>query len=816
MSLLNDLRYNARTLRKQPGFVVLIVLILALGIGANTTIFSVVNAVLIRPLPYEAPERIVMLWETNQSKALPRSIVSPANFLDWRTQNHVFDSLAAFRFWYYTVTGHGDPERYQGARVSTSFFPLLGVRPMLGRNFLPEEEEVGRDHVVILSHGLWQRRFGSDQNVVGQTLTIDGEPFTVVGVLPASFRFTRVLNAELELWMPLAFAPQQLTRADHSITVYARLKQGVSLPQAQAEMDSIARRLEQEYPDTNTGWGVRVNNLHEQATQPIRPTLLILLVVVGFVLLIACANVANLLLTRAAARQKEVVIRMTLGSSQWRLIRQLLAESLLLALLGAAAGLLLAHWGLDVLNAILPENKVPRLEKFSLDPLVLTFTLAMTILVGVIVGLIPGLRASRLNLSESLKEGGRGMSETRGRRRLRNVFVVLEVALTIPLLIGAGLMLRSSLQLQNVERGINLKNVLTMQTSLPKSKYVTPQQTANFYQQVLQRIQSEPGVESASAVNFIPLTNLGDETTLSIEGYEPPPSGEKPSVSYRVIDQNYFRTMGIPLRRGRYFTEQDNGQSQGVVMINETMARRYWPKDDPVGRHLKVQFPAAKVPWRPEANDNWLTVVGVAGDVKEEGLNDETEAEIYLPYLQNPSPLMNLLVRTSSDPSRMVSGVRNQVWAVDRDQPVYNVKTMEDVFGESFAEPHVITSLLSTFAAVALILAAIGVYGVLSYSVAQRTHEIGVRMALGARPRHVLKAIVGQALKVVLIGVVIGTAMAFAVTRVLSSLLFGITATDPLTFFVVSLLLVAVALFASYVPARRALKVDPMIALRHE
>src|SRR5947209_6856271 len=590
MSLLNDLRYNARTLRKQPGFVVLIVLILALGIGANTTIFSVVNAVLIRPLPYEAPERIVMLWETNQSKALPRSIVSPANFLDWRTQNHVFDSLAAFRFWYYTVTGHGDPERYQGARVSTSFFPLLGVRPMLGRNFLPEEEEAGRDHVVILSHGLWQRRFGSDQNVVGQTLTIDGEPFTVVGVLPASFRFTRVLNAELELWMPLAFAPQQLTRADHSITVYARLKQGVSLPQAQAEMDSIARRLEQEYPDTNTGWGVRVNNLHEQATQPIRPTLLILLVVVGFVLLIACANVANLLLTRAAARQKEVVIRMTLGSSQWRLIRQLLAESLLLALLGAAAGLLL----------------------------------------------------------------------------------------------------RSSLQLQNVERGINLKNVLTMQTALPKSKYVTPQQTANFYQQVLQRIQSEPGVESASAVNFIPLTNLGDETTLSIEGYEPPPSGEKPSVSYRVIDQNYFRTMGIPLRRGRYFTEQDNGQSQGVVMINETMARRYWPKDDPVGRHLKVQFPAAKVPWRPEANDNWLTVVGVAGDVKEEGLNDETEAEIYLPYLQNPSPLMNLLVRTSSDPSRMVSGVRNQVWAVDRDQPVYNVKTMEDVFGESFAEPHVI------------------------------------------------------------------------------------------------------------------------------
>ncbi|HEX8136906.1 MAG TPA: ABC transporter permease [Pyrinomonadaceae bacterium] len=815
ISLLNDLRYSARTLLKQPGFVVVIISILALGIGANTTIFSVVNAVLIRPLPYEAPERIVMIWETNPGKRLPRSIVSPANFLDWRAQNHVFENLAAFRFWYYTVTGHGEPERYQGARVSASFFPLLGVKPQLGRNFVPEEEEFGRDHVVLLSHSLWQRRFGSDPKIIGQALTIDGEPFTVIGVLPASFRFTRVLNADLELWMPLAFAPQQLTRADHSITVYGRLKRGVSLAQAQAEMDSIMRRLEQEYPETNAGWGARVNNLHEQAIQPIRPTLLILLVVVGFVLLIACANVANLLLTRATARHKEVAIRLALGSGQFRLIRQLLVESVLLALLGAAAGLLLAYWGIDVLNAVVPENKVPRLEKFSLDPLVLVFTLATTVVVGVVVGLIPGLRSSRLNLSESLKEGGRAVSETPGRRRLRNLFVILEVALTVPLLIGAGLMLRSSLRLQNVERGINLKNVLTMQTSLPKAKYSTPQQTANFYQQVLQRLQTEPGVEAASAVNFIPLAKLGDATTLSIEGREPPPTGEEEAVSYRVIDQNYFRTMGIPLLRGRYFTEQDNSQSQPVVMINETMARRYWPNEEPLGRRLRVQFPAAKVPWRPEANDNWRTIVGVVGDVKEEGLG-ETEAEIYLPYLQNPSSLMNLLVRSSSDPLRLVSGVRNQVWAVDRDQPVYNIKTMEDVVGESFAEPNVITSLLATFAALALVLAAIGVYGVISYSVAQRTHEIGVRMALGAQHSHVLKMIVGQGLKLILIGLAIGVAMAFVVTRVISSLLFGVTATDPLTFIATSLLLVGVALLASYVPARKALKVDPMIALRHE
>ena len=815
MSLLHDLRYCTRTLLKHPGFVITITLILALGIGANSTIFSVVNAVLMRPLPYEAPDRIVMIWETNQSKLVQRSIVSPANFLDWKEQSHVFDHLAAFRFWYYTVTGAGDPERYQGARVSAGFFPLLGVKPEFGRNFRPEEEQVGRDHVVILSHVLWQSRFGGDSKIIGQLLTIDGEPFTIIGILPASFRFTRVLNAELELWMPITFTPQQLTREDRSIIVYGRLKPGVPLSQAQAEMDGITHRLEQEYPKTNSGWAAQVNNLHDQAIQPVRPTLLILMVVVGFVLLIACANVANLLLTRATARQKDIAIRLAMGSSQFRLIRQLLIESLLLALLGGAAGLLLAYWGINVLNAILPD-RVPHLEKFSLDLRVLGFTLVVSLLVGVIVGLIPGLRASRLNLSETLKEGGRASSEAPSRRRLRNLFVILEVTLTVPLLISAGLMLRSSLLLQNIDRGINLKNVLTMQISLPKAKYSTAQQTATFYRQVLQRIQTEPGVQSASAVNFLPLTNLEDTTSLSIEGGKPPPPGQNITVSYRVIDQNYFRTMGIPLLRGRYFTEQDNDESHGVVMINQTMARRYWPDEDPVGRRLQPQFPAAKVPWRPESSNNWLTIVGVVGDVKEDGLNDQTSAEIYLPYLQNPSSLMNLLVRSTSDPLRLVPSVRSQVLAVDGDQPVYNIKTMENVFSQSVAEPQVITSLLATFAAVALILAAIGVYSVMSYSVAQRTHEIGVRMALGAQQRHVLRMIVGQGLKLVLVGVAIGVTTAFAVTRVISNLLFGVTATDPAIFVVVPLLLVVIAMLASYFPARRALKVDPMIALRNE
>ena len=815
MSLLHDLGYSARTLLKHPGFVITITLILALGIGANSTIFSVVNAVLMRPLPYDAPDRIVMIWESNQSKAVPRSIVSPANFLDWKEQNNVFDHLAAFRFWYYTVTGNGDPERYQGARVSASFLPLLGVKPLLGRNFRPEEEEVGHDHVVILSHALWQSRFDGDPNIIGQLLTIDGEPFTIIGVLPASFRFIRVLNAELELWMPISFTPQQLTREDRSITVYGRLKQGVSLAQAQAEIDSITRRLEQQYPETNSGWAAQVNNLHEQTIKPIRPLLLILMVVVGFVLLIACANVANLLLARATTRQKDVAIRLALGSSRSRLMRQLLMENLLLALLGGAAGLLLAYWGMRVLNVILPD-RVPHLEKLSIDLRVLGFTLLVSLLVGVIVGLIPGLRASGLNLSDALKEGGRALSEAPSRRRLRNLFVVLEVTLAVPLLIGAGLMLRSSLLLQNIDRGINLKNVLTMQISLPKAKYSTAQQTAAFYQQALLRIQSEPGVQSASAVNFLPLTNLGDATSLTIEGRNPAPSGQEVTASYRVIDQNYFRTMGIPLLRGRFFTEQDNDESHGVVMINQTMARRYWPDEDAVGKRLQPHFPAAKVPWRPESTNSWLTIVGVVGDVEEDGLNDQRSAEIYMPYLQNPSSQMNLLVRSTSDPLRLVPAVRRQVLAVDKDQAIYNIKTMENVFSESIAAPQVVTSLLATFAAVALILAALGVYSVMSYSVAQRSHEVGVRIALGAQHQHVLRLILGQGLKLVLVGVGLGVTAAFAVTRVISNLLFGVTATDPPIFVAVPLLLIAVAMLASYFPARRALKVDPIIALRNE
>ncbi len=815
MSLMHDFRSTTRAFLQHPGFVITTTLILALGIGANATIFSVVNAVLVRPLPYKEPDRIVMIWEKNQSQAVPRAIVSPANFLDWKKQNQVFEDLAAFRFWYYTLTGSGDPERYQGARVSASFFPLLGVRPEIGRNFRAEEEDIGRDHVVMLSHALWQRRFGGNSNIIGQPLTIDGEPFTIIGVLPASFRFIRVLNAELELWMPIAFAREQLTREDHSIIVYGRLRQGVTLAQAQAEMNGIANRLAQAYPKTNSGWGAQVNNLQEQTVEPVRPILLILMTVVGFVLLIACANVANLLLTRVTARQKDIAVRLALGSSRFRLMRHLLTESLLLAFLGGGAGLLLAYWGVDVLNAIVPQNRMPRLEKFSLDVRVLVFTLIVSILVGVIVGLIPGLRASRLNLSETLKEGGRAFSEAPGGRRLRNLLVVLEITLTVPLLISAGLMLRSSLLLQNIDRGINLKNVLAIQISLPTAKYSTPAQTAAFYHHALERIQSEPGVESAGAVNFLPLTSLEDATVVTMEGVNPPPAGQEFTVSYRVIDQNYFRTMGIPLLGGRSFTDQDNEESHGVVMINKTMARQYWPNEDPLGRRLKPEFPSAKVPWRPESRNTWLTIVGVVGDVKEKALTGQITPEIYVPYLQNPSSLMNIVVRSISDPLRLAPNLRRQVLAVDRDQPVSSINTMDDVFSQSLAEPKVMTSLLATFGGLALILATLGVYSVVSYSVAQRTHEIAIRAAIGAQRHHVFKMIVGHALKLVLVGVALGIGMALAVTRLLSNQLFGVTATDPPIFIVVPLLLVVVAILASFFPARRAMKVDPIAALNN-
>ncbi|MEK6324526.1 MAG: ABC transporter permease [Acidobacteriota bacterium] len=832
MSILQDLRYSVRMLLKRPGFTAMVVLVLALGIGANSAFFSVVNAVLLRPVPWKDPERIVSVWETNLKRGENSALVSAVNFLHWRDQGKVFEHVAGWRFLYLNLTGRGESERVQGLTVSPDYFPLLSVKAALGRTFIPEEEQPGRDKVVVLSHGLWQRRFGSDPNLIGQQITVEGEPYTVVGVLSSDFRIFKVLNRELDIYIPLRLDRAQLARngmtaedktgtrgdAEQIMFVYARLKPGVSLEQAQAAMDTIYSGLEQQYPKSNTGLGVRLVLLQKQWGEQLRPTLLILLGCVAFVLLIACANAANLLLARASVRQKEMAIRAALGASRFRLIRQLLTESLLMALLSGAAGLLLAFWGIKLLNGLISYAVVNRVDEFRLDVSVLGFTLVISLLTGMVFGLAPALQSSKLDLTESLKEGPGGA--TRG-GRLRDLLVICEITLAVVLLIGAGLMIGSVLRLHAVDRGLNTDNVLTMQVFLPKAKYPGGRQLASFYQRVLQRVQTLPGVESASLINYPPLGLISPTVPFTIEGKAPPAPDEAPVAQYEVISAEYFHTMGIPLLSGRQFTEQDANENHGVAVISASMARRFWPHEDPVGMQIKPRFPEMRAYWVPESNNLPLTVVGVVGDLKQDGImgvpqDQVTLPQMYLPYLQNPSSIMHLMVRTPSEPLRWAAAVRGEVYAVDKDQPVFDVKTMDEVVAESFARPRILTLLLVAFAALALSLAAVGIYGVVSYSVIQRTHEIGIRIALGAQQRDILKLVLTQGMTLTVTGVILGLIAAFAVTRVMSSLLYGVGATDPMTFAGVSVLLTAVALVASYIPARKAMEVDPMIALRYE
>jgi putative ABC transport system permease protein len=817
-SLWQDFRYGVRMIFRRPGLTVAVVLVLALSIGANSAIFSLVSASLLRPIPWLDPERIVSIHETNLEKGLDSQIVSPANYLDWKEKSQSFEQMAGWRFLYLNLTGRDQPERVQGLTVSASYFPLLGVRAMLGRTFLPEEEQAGHARVVVLSHGLWQRRFGADPKIVGQEITVEGEAYTVVGVLPRDFWVFRVLNRELDMYVPLGLDRSQLSREDQSIFVYARLKDGVSLEQAESEMNALYRNQEQEeYGETTrAGRGVRLVPLPKQWTERIRPTLLMLLAAVGLVLLIACANIANLLLARAAARQKEMAIRTALGARRLRLIRQLLTESLLLALLGGGAGLLLADWGTDLLNHLIPYTAVNRVGKFELDGRVLCFTLLITLLTGVVFGLAPALQSSKLDLTESLKEGGGQTTGARG-RRLLSALVISEVALAVLLLIGAGLLIRSSLRLQTMDRGLNLDHVLTMQIWLPRAKYAEGQQVASFYQQVLRRIEALPGVESVGAINFPPLAVQYTTVPFQIEGHAPQMPEETPTARYSIISSSYFQTMGIPLLAGRQLTEGDADETRGVVVISQSMAERFWPNDDPLGKRIQPQFPKQqKTFWMPESHNLPLTVISVVKDVKQEGINDSHLPQMYLPYLQNPSSIMNLVIRTPSDPLSYAAAVRREVYAVDQDQPVFDIKTMETLMTESFSQPRVFAALLLSFAALALILAAVGVYAVMSYSITQRTHEIGIRMALGAQGSDVMKLVIGYGLRLVLPGVCIGLLGAFITTRILASLLFGVSPTDPAIFTGVALMLTAIALAACYIPARRAMRVDPMVALRHE
>jgi len=813
-----DIRYGARLLLKSPGFTLIAVLTLALGIGANTAIFSVVNFVLLRPLPYANSDQLVMIWERNLKKGWSESPTSSANFVDFRTSARNLE-VAAFTDTNgnFNLTGGDQPERVAGLRVSANLFPLLGVNPGRGRLFLPQEDQPGSGHVLILSYGLWQRTFAANANLINQTIQLNSQSYTVVGIMPPDFNFPPAFSAMVgsseesvtnaDLWVPLTTDDIPLVRDRRDLKMMGRLKPGVTAAQAQADLNAIASRLDREFPDVNGGIETHVIPLREQVTGDIRLALFVLMAAVALVLLIACANVANLLLAKATGRQKEIAIRTALGATRLRILRQLLTESVLLGLLGGLLGLLFAVIGAKTLIAFVTTN-IPKLKDFTFDATVLLFTLLIALVTSLFFGLAPAIDASKPNLNEALKEGGRSSSGSASRQRLRDFLVIAEVALAVILVTASGLMFRSFLRLQGVNPGFNPKNLITLEVELPDAKYHAAQQQQNFQQQLLQRLPTIPGVQSAAAVDNVPFGVNAFNTSFMIEGRPVPAVTERPRAFYRVISPNYFRTMGIPFHRGNEFTDRDSVEMPGLAIINETAARKYWPGEDPIGRKIKRG--------RPESKNPWVTIVGIAGSASQLSLREESQPEIYVPYLQNTTPNFSLVVRTTSDPKTITGAIRKEVWTADKDLPVSNMKLMDELISNSTAQPRFYVILLTVFAALALILAGCRSYGVMAYSVTLRTRDIGIRMALGAQPMDIFKHVIGHALMLASIGLVIGLILAGTSTLVMKSLLFGISTADPLTLIVTALILLAVALLASYLPARKATKVDPMVALRYE
>ena len=803
-TLIQDLRYSVRMLLKKLSFTAIAVLALAIGIGANTAIFSVVNAILLRPLPYKNFERISMIWMDNQKLGVAEDWHSYPNYADFKEQNQSYEDMAAFNGRSFNLTGAGDPVRIVGAWTTASLFSVLGVEPMLGQVFTEAEEEPGKDLVVVLSHGLWQRRFGSDPGIVGQPINMNGVNRTVLGVMPASFSFP---DKQTEVWIPLALAPQgRQARNLIMFKAVGRLKPGIKIAQAQQDMGAIAKRLDDEY--SKSGYGINLVFLRDQETKGVKTALLVLLGAVGFVLLIACANVANLLLARAAIREKEIAIRLALGAGRKRIVRQLLTESLLLGAIGGAVGLLLAVWGLDALIALSPAD-VPHLDQTGIDLRVLVFTLLVSLLTGLIFGLVPALQASSPDLNDALKEGGRGAGGGTRAVRIRNILVVSEIALSLVLLVGAGLLIRSFIRLQQFELGFNAENLLTMRIQLPGSKYKDGKQVANFYQQLLERIQAVPGVRSAGAISSVFLTDTPSSTNFTIEGRPIPVGAEAIEVPLDSVTSGYFKVMGIPLLEGREFDERDVTGAPPVAIVNQTFARRFFANEDPIGKRYVYGTPA------PD-NNQWITIVGVVGDMRRTGFDRPVRPETFLPEGQASDNRLTIVARTTGEPSALAGAMRSEVWAIDKDQSVYDIKTMRQILSEMLSQRRFSMLLLGIFAAAALTLAAVGIYGVMSYAVSQRTREIGLRMALGAERRDVMKLVVGQGIALAAIGVGVGLVLAVALTRLMSSLLFGVAATDPITFAGVSVLLTGVALGACFVPARRAARVDPMVALRYE
>jgi putative ABC transport system permease protein len=801
-TLWKDVRYGLRTLRQRPAFTVVAVVALALGIGANTAIFSIVYAFLLRPLPFKEPERLVVVFDNQPG--LETAPASFPEFDDWRKQSQVFEEMAALFHVNFNLTGGREPERVRGALVSENYFPLFGSSPMLGRSFSSEDHRAGAPPVVLLSQWLWQTEFGASPEVTGRKLMIDGTPYTVIGVMPATAPSLSGSN-KTAVWVPLERELPWKDRGAHYLNVFARLKPGISLERAQADMNLIAERLEGEY---HTGHSIRLGSFKERLVGDVRPHLLLLLGAVGLVLLIACANVANLLLARATTRSKEFAIRAALGASRVRLVRQLLTESVLLAVLGGAMGTLLAMWATDLLAASWPQ-RIARPDQIGVDWRVLGFTAAVTLSTGLVFGLAPALFATRTDLSESLKEASSQTTTGARRSGVRHLLVISEMALATMLLLGAGLMLKSFWLLRGVDPGFRADNVLTVQLSLQAKKYVEGWQRTSFFREVLARTESLPGVEAAGAINNLPLGGGGMNGDFELEGRPPFPPGQGPMTEKYIASAGYAKAMGIRLVKGRFISEQDTAESQGVIVINEALARRFWPEGDPLGQRLS---------W---GGNNWLTIVGVVGDVRNEGLETSSGFQSYVPYTQAPPSGMTIVVRAAGgaaggNAQQLAAEVRGQVQAVDRDQPVFNIKLLETIVADSVGGQRLTTMLLSLFGALALILAAVGIYGVLSFSVAQRTHEIGIRMALGAQTRDILKMVLGQGMLLTLTGVALGLLAAFALTRVMASLLYGVTATDPLTFAAASLVLVLVALLATIIPAHRATRVDPMEALRYE
>jgi putative ABC transport system permease protein len=806
-SLFQDVRYGWRMLLKKPGFTIVAALALALGIGANSAIFSIVNALLLKPLPIENTDRIVALWEKVPGQGVGHNEASVANYLDWREQSNSFENLAIYASWSANLGSVEPPERVRGFQVSPNLFDTVGIRVALGRNFRPDEDQPNKNHVAILTHGLWQRRFGGDPNVIGRNVTVNGVTRTIIGVMPPDVIFPR----GAELLAPLLITPETMrNRGGHGNLVIGRLKAGLSVAQAQSDLDAIAGRLEQQYPNTNTGRGVGVFPILEDTVREYKSGLLVIMAAVAFVLLIACANVANLALARAAGRTKEIALRLALGASRGRIIRQLLTESVILAVMGGSIGILLAGWGVDAFKASAPEDAVwmmPGYNQLGVNARVLVYTLIVSVATGILFGLAPAIQASKPDLNETLKEGG-GKTSGVGRHRLRAALVVAEIALSLVLLAGAGLLMKNFLAILRTNLGFNTDNVLTMEMTLPYAKYQNAAQVCAFYDELLRRARTLPGVESAALINHLPLGGSGSTTNFLVDGVPDPPPGQEFGAGYRVCTPDYFKTMGIPVVRGRSFTETDTADRRRVIIVNETLAKRFWPAGDAVGKRIRFTGALDRNPW--------MEVVGVTGDVKH-WMNAPIGPDLYMPLAQDAWNTMVLVARTRTLPLALVAPIRAEVQSIDRDQPVFDVRSMVQARDRSMIDSRLMGAMMTVFGVFALILAATGIYGVMAYAASQRTREIGVRMALGAQRVDILKLlVVGQGMRMTAIGIIIGLAGAAGLAQAMKGMLFGAISVDWTIGVGVTLLLAGVSLLACYIPARRAMKVDPMVALRYE